>query len=1331
MKKILTILIILLNTLADSPCAERQLAFPGADGYGRYATGGRGGEVCYVTRLDDCSDEQLVEGTLRWAIRHNNGGRPRTILFATAGTIFLHSKLKFTYPNVSILGQSAPGGGVTITGYNIYVCQDNVILRYLRFRAGDIPDISMTGLDVENARNVIIDHCSMTWSMEECLTAYDTDSTTVQWCIIGEGLYNSKNSKGARAYATQWGGEHSTMHHTLITNSHSRAPRFNGARDAGSTGHDTHVDSEFANNVVYNWSQSGNQYGGEMKSDAEGYNRVYLINNYYRPGPSTQKGTSSGRYWCAPSTPYGQWYLSGNKFETNSRYAPSSTIWSETELNKVNNDNYYGAKDGNASRGINLTGSSFSSYTLSELPYALSGLTYESADLAYQKVTTQAGAALPRYDEVDSRLLAEAAGTTNPKYHGSTISDPGIIDSPSDITLSYPDSYIVNGITYHDMPKMMMETDRFAVDSDADGLPDPYEIQIGLNPLDATDASTLESNGYTRLENYLNGIVSGTIDKVQYETSTEMIEPGAANVPEQIILTFVCTEGEVEGMVPDAITIPYGKDFTIPDNYSLYREGYTLRYWESDGVQFYPGQTYQVKRDRTLTAIFEENKVKLEQRTEDVIVRWDFEARYAPETVKGEDVSGIYVTQATYSGQSHDFCLHYSNNVFTIPCCKGAKVQLNNGTPITIEEAQDCYQLTGPNKRSALDYITVTLPYDWNTPDRVYHKPAIADGADFELIYTTPEVASESDWISGAYYEYLSGRTFYDPVKDDRTTYLILPQSLVFNASDRSLDLFVCGTARIRAFITNQSSSPSNACILTATSTDGSSITARSKVLTQKQMPDIIELSGMDTTRSYRIHFAAENDFDIALGAVKLFPIQGEDIDDDNPEDEKNTDIDADNPKDEYAEIFRDGPFNAVVSDAEELAEALAVAAQSRAERYYIFLRNGEYDFGKRAKTAIPQNTSLIGESQAGVLIYNDPGTVTSNYQELTPVLFIDQNQNNVYLQDLTVRQARDWATKTSQGQAIAIRQRGKQAIYKQVTIQGVQDTYYLNKADGTAYFEDCTIAGEVDFIYGDGTMFFQHCVLNPISSHAFITAPNTQPGYTGIVFDNCIIRRPTDAKDAVTGYHLGRPWGDSPAATFLHTTMEVLPAATGWGVMSQGLTLRFHEFGSKDATGHTLDLSCRSISDCSPATGSDAPVLPESKVADYALDKVFPDWDPQSHTLQLQAPSLTITEGRLSWTKVEGAYCYAIVQDGRVIDFTESTSYPCPAMGQYALRVANQMGGLGNASATIEVDASALEPVFEAIESGNSSVFDLSGRPALSESKGLRLRGGKVIFIR
>ena len=224
MKRLLTFFFLCSLLL---PAGAQQLAFPGADGYAKYITGGRGGKVYYVTSLKDCTDDNLVPGTLRWALRTGDD-TPRTILFAVNGTIYLESKLKTTHNNVSILGQSAPGGGICITGYPVYISNRNYIVRYIRFRAGEVPalendgNVSFCALDIENAAEILLDHCSVTWSMEECLTMFDNEVTTVQHCIIGEGLYHSYNVKtsgesSGRSFAMQWGGEKSNMHHVLMS----------------------------------------------------------------------------------------------------------------------------------------------------------------------------------------------------------------------------------------------------------------------------------------------------------------------------------------------------------------------------------------------------------------------------------------------------------------------------------------------------------------------------------------------------------------------------------------------------------------------------------------------------------------------------------------------------------------------------------------------------------------------------------------------------------------------------------------------------------------------------------------------------------------------------------------------------------------------------------------------------------------------------------------------------------------------------------------------------------------------------------------------------------
>lgn len=334
---------------------------------------------------------------------------------------------------------------------------------------------------------------------------YDCDSTTVQWTIIGEGLYNSKHNKGARAYATQWGGEHSTMHHCLITNCHNRCPRFNGVRDEadlqnGHHNHDAQVDSEFANNVIFNWGKQNSLYGGECDTTknrvddvAMGYNNVYMENNYFLPGPTTKVLLTEAKYRFVKGdskSGYGSWLLRGNLFEANV---------------EQNTDNYAGW----LTPAPILTSKTDSSYVATE-----------TATQAHASVCQHAGASLPRMDEEDERLLAEAAGTTTPQFHGPTQSKwLGIIDSQNDITFSQEDYFLVGDSVVGGYPFLdAVEGDSLVLDTDGDGLPDRYELEQSLNPNDPSDGAVLTASGYSNLEVYLNGVASGTIDKTQYES---------------------------------------------------------------------------------------------------------------------------------------------------------------------------------------------------------------------------------------------------------------------------------------------------------------------------------------------------------------------------------------------------------------------------------------------------------------------------------------------------------------------------------------------------------------------------------------------------------------------------------------------------------------------------------------------------------------------------------------------------------------------------------------------------------------------------------------------
>ena len=1236
------------NVFADT----QQLAFPGADGYAKYVTGGRGGEVCYVTRLDDCTDTDLVPGTLRWAIRHDNGGKPRTILFAKSGTIYLTSKLKFQYDNVSILGQSAPGGGITITGYNIYVCKSNVIMRYLRFRAGDIPNSSMTGLDVENAKNIMIDHCSMTWSMEECLTAYDTDNTTVQWCIIGEGLYSSKNAKGSRAYATQWGGEHSTMHHTLITNSHSRSPRFNGARGPGN-GHDTYVDSEFANNVIFNWSGTGAIYGGEMNTTL-GYNKVFMINNYYKPGPSTKKNNTQP-YFASPSTTaksgdnldYGQWYASGNKFEETGTYCP----WTQAAAQAANSNNL------NALNGLPA------SKKLTEIPYALSGMEYESADEAYNSVVTKAGASLPRYDEVDRRLLDEAAGKRVPQFTGS-LGELGIIDAPDNITLTNPGVYYAEGMAYTNYPSMELAAgDKYAKDSDGDGMPDAYEDEKGFNKNDAADGAAMAANGYTNLENYLNAIADGTIDKSKYETldnpdmagSMRMLPATDGNKTYVGYFSEGCfyEAGKEYFIANDAVLTPVAK--IVFDYYDMedvlvttdkkitmpmaVKQDYNFLGW-TDGTNLYEGgKEYTISSCITLMPKFSKQSGPVER----VLYATDFTdwtASGSSTTPASKTVTTDVTNESlTFTWSETQVAPAGTHSKFSSPATMGYMMSAKTATPYI--------------ETSVLGNIsTITFVHAATGSSRGWGVQAMGEG-DTDWVTLSTSVAAPAGGCK---------KTVDVNKKNVKLRFYNLNSSQ--NAYMTSLT--------IRGMVQPQGDlidvdivpSPYKGGNVTVTPDAGSfekgtEVTAVATPNDGYLFCGWVDKDGnsLCSNASYTFTVTEEKMVKATFKSVS-----------------------------EYEYITENcAPYDAAVKDINELTVALQKAAKRSdlTRRYRIFLHNGTYDFGSKGKNAVVQNTSLIGESMDGVVVMNT-GAVKSNYQEDTPVLFIDQNQNNVYMQDLTIRQNRDWEAKKSNGQCIALRQRGKLAAYKNVTIQGIQDTYYINKADATAYFETSTLAGEVDFIYGDGTAWFEKCNIQPVSSNAVVTASNAQPGYMGFVFNDCVIEAEPSATAAVAGYALGRPWNDSPAATYLNTTMKVLPQDAGWKSMTNGLVCRFHEYGSKDADGKALDLSKRSISACSAATGSDQPVITAEQAAAYTLSAAFPAWKPQELTAQVEAaqPYFDNEKNIVFWENNADAIGYAVYCDGKLAGMTTENSFETKGGETINIRAINTMGGMGAKSA-------------------------------------------------
>ena len=473
------------------------VAFPGAEGFGKYTSGGRGGKVVYVTSLaDDASG--ATEGTLRWAVQQYPD-EPLTVCFAVSGEIRLVKDLRLNRKNYTIAGQTAPGMGIVITHNKVNLGgSENFIVRNIRFRVGshDVNGnfITQNAFGAENCSNFIIDHCDFGWSTEENINTFDSHFFTVQYCLVHEGLYDSGHSKGARGYGCQWGGSPATYHHNLLAHNNGRSCRFNGARN-----NDRVVYLDYINNVNFNYyGGSSGCHGGENTCDDKYFNgknsghEVNFVNNYYIKGPNTtnkrlffvaDEKRSSG----AASRGASQWFVDGNIFE--GEQSATDDNWSAVTIKG------YSQAEARVDTLIRTktpwwdcdsTGQTvYGRYDFEVYAYAAE--TFEDASDAYQTVLDTVGC-WPR-DHVELRVISDTRNNTY-TYTGSKSKKKGIIDLETDAEgfYSYP------------------EAEAFT-DSDRDGMPDEWERANGCNP-DIADNNKRHSSGYTMLEMYLDYAMS-------------------------------------------------------------------------------------------------------------------------------------------------------------------------------------------------------------------------------------------------------------------------------------------------------------------------------------------------------------------------------------------------------------------------------------------------------------------------------------------------------------------------------------------------------------------------------------------------------------------------------------------------------------------------------------------------------------------------------------------------------------------------------------------------------------------------------------------------------
>lgn len=463
-------------------------AFPGAEGGGMYTSGGRGGKILHVTTLEDTNSE----GSLRWAVGQKYA---RVIVFDVAGIIRLNSPLKISYGDCTIAGQTAPGDGICIADRYTQIDADNVIIRFIRFRLGDKGNGAGDSDDAiwgRYRKNVIIDHCSMSWSIDECASFYSNTDFTLQWCIIAESMKScSIHTKGSHGYGGIWGGQNASFHHNILAHHDSRNPRFDHPHIyASHTAPAQRGTVDFRDNVVYNWG-SNNSYGGEGYGAGKGTG-INMVSNYYKPGPSSTDrkyfmdsyGVYANCSSCGTNVEdgYPLLYMSGN----------THTKYSDISSNNAAGI-YWHNGDGHANYGKTSSSAFAMSLSSGETAYT----TTHTASDAMNAVCSFAGASLAK-DKVDSRVCSDVKNGS-----GKIIDDTDMLVS-------------LYGFCWPSYSATPEQKSIASKDSDSDGIPDYYETLFGLNPKDSSDAAakTIDKKGrYSNFEMYLHYLVREIVSK--------------------------------------------------------------------------------------------------------------------------------------------------------------------------------------------------------------------------------------------------------------------------------------------------------------------------------------------------------------------------------------------------------------------------------------------------------------------------------------------------------------------------------------------------------------------------------------------------------------------------------------------------------------------------------------------------------------------------------------------------------------------------------------------------------------------------------------------------
>ena len=1261
-----THLVIALCCTLPAVVAQGQPAFPGAEGAGMNTSGGRGTAAVATTvyEVTNLNDDNLP-GSLRYALSATT--TYRTVVFRVSGTIHLTSKLNIK-ANTTIAGQTAPGDGICLADYPVVISGDNVIVRYMRFRMGDKNQkkVDANGNPVDGSgnddafgalgpNNLIVDHCSVSWSDDEALTIYRGDNLTIQWCMISEPLNYSYHFEAGdtgyehHGYNGIQGGKHASIHHNLYAHAKNRNPRFSGISTY--TPNTIGVENvDFYNNVIYNWGIN-TVYGGEGGN----YN---VMNNYYKYGPNTSSGVryricnpSFSGSMPNPTIPWGKWYVNGN-------YVDGST--------QNTNNNWSGVEMGTSAADT------VQAKVNTEFVLGFTKNMQPAVD-AFDAVLQGAGATLPARDTLDQRIMNDVRNRT-----GRQIDVQGGYPHGTDYSLTVDAWPTLN-------------TAVAPVDTDHDGMPDAWETSHGLNPNDAADRNVYDGNGYTMLENYLNGVTVSNPSPVIVAGGT------LASFSQVIGSPSTSNTYSVAGYnLTGNVTI------TPPASYELSLDGNTW-YGSANPIVLTPvsgtlaSTTILVRLNASAAGSYNGNIVHVSAGAANMNMAVTGTAALATVGLGTYPTMDGGFEKQTVGAVSTAVPTGAANAVTTVWTTAGSAMIKNDGTArsggnyftytSTSTSTKNNFAPSQTNPLYANDtkfivqyYYRAAAPTGSNGVSGLIAVTDNTSTANFTTNYQTAAwTATSGAWMKAATVRNVNATTY--------TPNLFLA-GFRFNGGGAiitqpfDVDDFVVYAADNQTSPAPDVTAPDAATAPTATANanktitlnwtapatgiDGGGYVVVRSMSSTAPVPNTngIYIEGNAMGAGYKVVSQGvatsytDNDAGLTAGATYYYYIFTVDkaYNYSATAATANATINGGtNPSGPAAGakavVAKDGSGNYTTIQA-----AIDAAPTNQTAPYKIYIKKGKYVETVNIAGSKPF-IQLVGESLAETIIsydnYSGKANPAGGTYGTSTCATVTINANDVMMMNLSIENATGYGVNANAlvpapgdgPQALAVYTTSDRVVFYNCRMNGGQDTYYGGNVKATrCYFKNCYVDGNTDFLFGSSTIIFDTCIIYPRTrldnqTGGFVTAVNTklESGY-GYVFRDCKITK----NRGFTLYSLGRPWQNDGSTAdaakshnkvaFLNTVMGSTIRPDGWSIWDAGTNTSFTTYGeynSKNYDGTLVNVNSR-LSWSKQLTATDAAKFYNNDtVFINANTPVMTKWDPFATWPELKAtfkPELSVS---------------------------------------------------------------------------------------------------------